>query len=80
MQTQVKKWGNRLALRIPKAFADEMAITPDSSVDISIVEGKLVIKAISEPDFTLEELLSGITEENLHSEVDTGTAVGNEVW
>jgi antitoxin component of MazEF toxin-antitoxin module len=52
MQTQVKKWGSGLALRIPKAFADEMAITPDSSVDISLVEGKLVIQAISEPEFT----------------------------
>lgn len=80
MQTRVKKWGNSLALRIPKAFAEEMAISPDSPVEVSIVEGKLVVAPLVEPEFTLEELLAGVTEENLHHEVDTGVAVGNEVW
>jgi len=80
MQTQVKKWGNSLALRIPKALAEQLAIMPDSPVEISIVEGKLVMIPLYEREFTLEDLLAGITEENLHHEVDTGIAVGNEIW
>ena len=81
MQTQVKKWGNSLALRIPKTFAEEMAIVRDTAVEISIVEGKLVVTPLNEPKiYSLDNLLSQITEENRHHEVDTGDAVGNEVW
>ena len=80
MNTQIKKWGNSLALRIPKALAEEIDIATDSYVDLSIVDGHLVIKPITGPDFTLEELLAGISESNLHQEVDTGVPVGNEVW
>ncbi|VAW31379.1 Programmed cell death antitoxin MazE [hydrothermal vent metagenome] len=81
MQTQVKKWGNSLALRIPKTFAEEMAIIQDTAVEISIVEGKLIVTPLSEAKtYSLDNLLSQITAENLHREVDTGDAVGNEVW
>jgi antitoxin MazE len=80
MQTRVQKWGNSLALRIPKTFADEIAIAFDSPVEVSIVDGKLIVIPIEEPEITLEELLAGITPENLHDEIRTGTAVGNEVW
>ena len=80
METRVQKWGNSLAVRIPKSFAEEMSISPNSPVDLSIVEGKLVIKPVMELEFSLEELLAGITDENLHSEIETGIPVGNEVW
>jgi hypothetical protein len=30
--------------------------------------------------YTLEELLAGVTQENLHPEIDTGSPVGREVW
>ena len=80
MQTQVKKWGNSLALRIPKAFAEEIAISSDSPVEISIVDGALVVTPIPEPAFSLEDLLADVTDSNLHGEIDTGAAVGDEVW
>jgi antitoxin MazE len=81
MQTQVKKWGNSLALRIPKAFAEEMAISTDTLVEISIIEGNLVVVPLVEaPSYVLDDLLSQITEENLHGEVETGDSVGQEVW
>jgi antitoxin MazE len=81
MQTQVKKWGNSLALRIPKAFAEEMAISTDTLVEISIIEGNLVVVPLVEaPSYILDDLLSQITEENLHGEVETGDPVGQEVW
>lgn len=80
MLTKVQKWGNSLALRIPKAFAVEAQLENDSLVEISIVKGKIIVTPVAAPNWTLEELLAGITQDNLHNEVDTGFAVGNEIW
>jgi antitoxin MazE len=80
MLTKVQKWGNSLALRIPKAFAVDAQLENDSLVEISLVEGKIVVTPVSAPSWTLDELLAGITKDNLHTEVDTRFAVGNEVW
>ncbi len=80
MKARVQKWGNSLALRIPRAFAAEAGLRNESPVEVSLVEGKLVIKAAAAPQPTLEQLLSQVTEENLHREIDTGPAVGSEAW
>ena len=79
MRTKVQKWGNSLALRIPKPFADEVGLRPDTAVDVSLEEGKLVISR-SQSSISLDELLEGITPANLHQEVNSGPAVGNETW
>jgi antitoxin MazE len=80
MKTRVQKWGNSLALRIPKSFAAEARIQEDSAVEMSLVEGKIIIHALAEEPLTLDELLRGVTDQNLHGEWDTGPAVGKEVW
>ncbi len=80
MLTKVQKWGNSLALRIPKAFAVDAQLENDSLVEISIVKGKIIVTPVPAPSWTLDELLAGITKDNLHNEVDPGFAVGNEVW
>ena len=80
MKTRVRKWGNSLALRIPKSFAVEARLTEDTPVEWSLVDGKLIIQPIAQSQFTLDELLQGVTDENLHGEWDTGLAVGREAW
>jgi antitoxin MazE len=80
MKTRVQKWGNSLALRIPKSFATEAGLDRDSSVEVSLKDGKLTIVPDTKPKFTLKQLLSQVTNENLHHEVDTGPAMGNEAW
>ena len=80
MLTKVQKWGNSLALRIPKAFALDAQLENDSFVEISFVDGQIIITPISAPSWSLEELLAGINKDNIHHEVGTGFAVGNEVW
>ena len=80
MRTRVQKWGNSLALRIPKSFAVEAGLKRETSVELSLANGKLVITPIAEPKPTLKQLLAKITKENLHHEVDTGSATGNETW
>jgi antitoxin MazE len=79
MLTKVQKWGNSLAIRLPKAFAVNAQIEKDSFVDISIEKGKIIVAPVP-GSWTLDELLAGITKHNIHNEVDTGLAVGNEVW
>jgi antitoxin MazE len=80
MKTRVQKWGNSLALRIPKSFANEVGLQRETSVEVSLAGGKLVITPVTQPKLTLKQLLVKITKENLHREVDTGSAVGNETW
>ena len=80
MKTRVQKWGNSLALRIPKSFANEVGLEKEASVEVSLSDGKLVITPVSKPQPTLKQLLAKITKENLHHEVDTSSAIGNETW
>jgi antitoxin MazE len=80
MKVRVQKWGNSLALRIPKSFADEVGLQKETSVELALADGKIVVTPLTKPKFTLEQLLSKVTEHNLHHEVDTGPAVGNETW
>ena len=80
MRTHVQKWGNSLALRIPKSFATEVGLQRETAVEISLVDGKLVITPVAKPKLTLKQLLAKVTKENLRHEVDTGPAIGNETW
>ena len=80
MKTRVQKWGNSLALRIPKSFAAEAGLQADAAVELSLVAGTLVVQAITPQPLTLDELLRGITDENLPGEWNTGPAVCKEVW
>ena len=80
MKARVQKWGNSLALRIPKSFATEAGLHADSAVELSLVGGALVVQPIKPQPLTLDQLLRGITDENLPGEWDTGPAIGKEVW
>lgn len=81
VKSRVQKWGNSLAVRIPKAFADEAGLRDESAVEVSLVKGKLVVAPIAtKPRYTLKSLLAQITEDNLHQEIETGPAQGNEAW
>jgi antitoxin MazE len=69
-----------LAVRIPKSFAAETRIQQDTEVELSIDKGRLMITPLPAGVITLEELLDGVTPENLHGEFETGPAVGAEAW
>jgi antitoxin MazE len=80
MQTKIKKWGNSLALRIPKSFALNAKLRQDELVDLSIDKEKIIITPIGEKGYLLDELLEGVSENNLHGEFDTGAPIGKEIW
>lgn len=74
---QVQKWGNSLGIRIPKALAQKAGLEEGAEVDMDVENGCLVIKPKGP---VLEELLQQITSENLHGEIATGAATGEESW
>lgn len=80
MSATIQKWGNSLAVRIPKAFADEIGLVDGARVDLHIVDGRLVLEPVKRPRISLEVLLAQVTDDNLHCEISTGDATGNEVW
>lgn len=80
MRTQVQKWGNSLALRIPKAFAADSGLGPGSEVELLIDHGRLIVAPVSSWESESAALVSRITEENRHPETPTGPPVGVEFW
>jgi len=80
MLTKVQKWGNSLALRIPKTFAADAHLENDTVVEMSFVDGQIVVKPVIQPAWTLEKLLAGVNAANIHQETDTGHPVGKEAW
>lgn len=78
MKVQVQKWGNSLALRIPKPFAADADVREGTELDLAVSEGRLVATPVRRRRSSLRELLSRVTSKNLHGEVDSGPPVGRE--
>lgn len=81
MKTKVAKWGNSLALRIPRA----MAATHDlrEGTDVELIEGEQEIRLRPfrpHEKFDLDAMLAGVNEENLHREETSGEPRGREIW
>ena len=80
MAVHTGKLGHGLTLEIPEAFASELGLEPDSPVDISLYGSAIVVRPARQPRVALDDLLALVTEQNRHTEIDTGEAVGREVW
>ena len=77
METVVQKWGNSLGIRIPSVYAKEFNLKNGSTVEIREENGVIIIVPRKQE---LEDLLSGVTPENLHEPIDTGAPAGTEEW
>jgi antitoxin MazE len=80
MEAKIMKWGNSLALRIPRSIAAEAGVEYGSSVDVRVEEGAIVARSADVPAIDLKKLLRKVTKANLHGEVSTGRRKGREVW
>ena len=78
MQAVIKKWGNSLAIRIPKAFAKDINIAENMTVNLTLSDSKIVIEPVRKD--RLLDLVEKITDENRHGETSTGRKVGREIW
>jgi antitoxin MazE len=80
MRAVVKKWGNSASVRIPKHLLESVRLGVDDAVELREESGRIVIEPLERKEFKLDELLKGVTKENIHHEVDFGAPVGKEVW
>jgi antitoxin MazE len=80
MLTRIQKWGNSLGLRIPKALAANVSVAEGTSVEVNVENGRLIIAPQRKAKCRIEDLVAGITPDNLHGETNTGATVGREVW
>ena len=80
MRARVQKWGNSLALRLPKSVADHAGLEQGAEVEISLEDGHFVVSAVPKPAFTLDELLSKLSPTNRHAVEEWDSPQGNEVW
>jgi antitoxin MazE len=80
MQAQVQKWGNSLGVIIPRRLAEQIGLGGGSAVSLSAKKGELVVKPALPSRLSLVELLAEVSDSNLHSSVETGTAVGAEIF
>jgi antitoxin MazE len=79
METKIQKWGNSLAVRLPKVFAEQTGIENGSDVRISVEDGKIVLFPLQDRKALLEKMLEKIDESTIHMEIDFGIATGREL-
>ncbi len=80
LKARIDKWGDNLAIQIPQSLASEVGLEADAEVELTAGDGELLITVRKGSKSRLDILLEGVTEENIHAEVDTGQPVGKEVW
>lgn len=80
MKSTIQKWGNSLAIRIPKSFANEIHLSQGTEINLILFDDKIQIEPIKTKKLSLDDLLSRVTDDNIHEEIDTGLPIGKEVW
>jgi antitoxin MazE len=80
MKTTAQKWGNSLAIRVPKSVAVQVGLKAQDDLDIEVQGGNVLLKPHLRRVYRLEDLVKRISPKNVHGEIDTGTPVGREIW
>ena len=78
MKAVIQKWGNSLGLRLPKNLTGELHLVDGSSVELLVEDGKIIL--LPKKKSSLRDKLKLISENNIHGEISSGNAVGNEQW
>jgi antitoxin MazE len=78
MKTRIQKWGNSLATRLPKSFAEELDLGDGAPIEMTIEDGAIVIRPDRDRVWDLETLLAGVTDENIHPAWETGPSIDPE--
>jgi antitoxin MazE len=78
MNVMLSRWGNSLAVRVPKEAVEEAGLQEGDRLDVVVDRGRLVlVPRLAKP--SLDDLIDGITTENLPA-AEFGNIVGGEVW
>lgn len=76
----IQRWGNSLALRIPKTFAEGISVREGDEVEMNVTRGRLVVAPRPPRDYRLADLVAGIRPGNLHKEIVVPGPQGQEAW
>lgn len=76
---RVARWGNSLAVRLPKTVAEQAQLREGVAIDITVMDGCVTIQR-RPPAYSLDELVEKVTSDNRHDETDWGEPQGAEVW
>jgi antitoxin MazE len=79
MQVRVQKWGNSLAVRIPKPLAEDAEVKEGTILNLAVSEVAVVATPVKKRKWSLKQLLEKVSKKNLHAEVDFGPSVGREI-
>jgi antitoxin MazE len=80
VKTTIKRWGNSLALRIPKAFAQETRVKNGTAVELALSDGALVVRPTRRTQFLLKTLLAQVNSNNRHGVEFDDSPRGKEAW
>lgn len=80
MRSQLTRWGNSVALRVPKRILEEARLSEGDAIELTVTKPGVISLRAAPKKLTLESLLAEVTEENLHKATDWGRPVGKEVW
>jgi antitoxin MazE len=80
MITQLKKWGNSLAIRLPQNLLSQVNIQENEDIEIRVEDNTIILSAVSKHKYQLDELLAQITPENKQELIDFGKPIGKEIW
>jgi antitoxin MazE len=84
MKTEFVRWGNSLALRVPSTFVKELGVSEGKAVEMTVENSALVVRPIRKPRsrrrYRLQDLLAGMTKDNMPARIEWGPPRGSEVW
>jgi antitoxin MazE len=79
MRVQIKQWGNSASIRVPSAVMSALQMAIDDELELESRDGCIVLKPLARRKFDLASMVEAIKPSNLHGEVSSGVAVGEEM-
>lgn len=80
MRSQLTRWGNSIALRVPKRVLEDAELSEGDAIELTVTKPGVISLRAAQKKLTLKSLLAGVTEENLQTVIDWGRPVGKEAW
>lgn len=76
----LQKWGNSVALRIPKAALQKANLREGLRVTVEVDRNRIILEEDTSRRSSLSELVMAITTDNRHEEMWNGEPQGKELW
>lgn len=79
MKSKLSNWGNSLAVRLPRSILNALNLKKDDKVIIKQHNNQIIITP-AKKTYNLADMIKNIDSDNIHTEIETGDSVGNELW